>query len=243
MCYIDLSQTCSMSLLCSLSLWRHALCVYCTMETCSMGLLHSLSLWRPLWRHALWVFYTKRHALWVCCSIETCTMGLLLYRDILFVFRHLWRHAVCVYCTMETCSMGLLHSLSLWRPLWRHALWVFYTKRHALWVCCSIETYSMGFLIYGDMLYGLAALRRHVVWVCCVFYFLRRGIVLKDLVAIDAQGKDYLSSEQLNLSKYKLLWTTLSNIHSAQKRMATFQVDTDHMRILRVSTCINCGCN
>ena len=62
-----------------------------------------------------------------------------------------------------------------------------------------------------------------------------RGIVLKDLVAIDSQGKDFISAEHLNLAKYRLLWTTLCNINSAQKRMDSLQGDTDHMRILRVS--------
>lgn len=61
------------------------------------------------------------------------------------------------------------------------------------------------------------------------------GIVLKDLVAIDAQGKDYLPSRHLNMTKYKLLWTTLSAIRTAQKCVLTLSMDTDHMRILRVA--------
>ena len=62
-----------------------------------------------------------------------------------------------------------------------------------------------------------------------------RGILLKDLVAIDAQGKDYGSDQRINLPKYRLLWSTLSNIRAAQMCNTTLTVDTDHMRILRVS--------
>lgn len=61
-----------------------------------------------------------------------------------------------------------------------------------------------------------------------------RGILLKDLVAIDAQGKDYGSDQRINLPKYRLLWTTLSGIRAAQMVRTSLTVDTDHMRILRV---------
>ena len=72
-----------------------------------------------------------------------------------------------------------------------------------------------------------------IVGDCCVLWC--RGIVLKDLVAIDAQGKDYLSSsDNLNLSKYRLLWTTLSYIRSAQSKAPSLTVDTYYMRVLRV---------
>ena len=53
-------------------------------------------------------------------------------------------------------------------------------------------------------------------------------------MAIDAQGKDYASDQQLNIAKYRLLWTTLSSIRTAQMSNGGFTVDTDHMRILRV---------
>lgn len=67
------------------------------------------------------------------------------------------------------------------------------------------------------------------------FYIPVLGILLKDLVAIDAQGKDYVSDQQLHMVKYRLLWTTMSNIRKAQMCRAGFAVDTDHMRILRVA--------
>lgn len=63
-----------------------------------------------------------------------------------------------------------------------------------------------------------------------------RGILLKDLVAIDAQGKDYSPDQRINMNKYRLLWTTLSGIRAAQMcSTGSLTVDTDHMRILRVS--------
>ena len=78
-----------------------------------------------------------------------------------------------------------------------------------------------------------------------MYFLLYRGILLKDLVAIDTQGKDYIdSSQHLNLNKYKLLWTTLSAIRRAQMCMATFSVDADHVRILQVSVSIwNISCD
>ena len=69
----------------------------------------------------------------------------------------------------------------------------------------------------------------------CLLLCIHRGILLKDLVAIDAQGKDYGSDQRINLTKYRLLWTTLSGIRAAQMCNTTLTVDTDHMRILRVS--------
>ncbi len=58
---------------------------------------------------------------------------------------------------------------------------------------------------------------------------------MKDLVAIDAQGKDYLpSSQYINLQKYRLLWTTLSYIRAAQSKAPSLTVDTYYMRVLRV---------
>lgn len=62
-------------------------------------------------------------------------------------------------------------------------------------------------------------------------------------MAIDAQGKDYLPSRHLNMTKYKLLWTTLSAIRTAQKCVLTLSMDTDHMRILRVSRYTRTHCH
>lgn len=61
------------------------------------------------------------------------------------------------------------------------------------------------------------------------------GILLKDLVAIDAQGKDYVSGQLLNMPKYRLLWSTMSLLNMAQAGRVGFTVDGDHMRILRVA--------
>ena len=76
------------------------------------------------------------------------------------------------------------------------------------------------------------------------------GIVLKDLVAIDAQAKDYSSSsEQLvNMGKYRMLWNQLKVLRRTQLTSPAIQVDLDHMRILRVTKlhihvylCMYCG--
>lgn len=54
-------------------------------------------------------------------------------------------------------------------------------------------------------------------------------------MAIETQGKDYNTNQHINLNKYRLLWTTLSNIRTAQMCTAVPIMDIDHMRILRVS--------
>ena len=64
-----------------------------------------------------------------------------------------------------------------------------------------------------------------------------RGIVLKDLVAIDAQAKDYngtVSDQMVNISKYRMLWNQLTVLRRTQMTSPVLQVDLDHMRILRV---------
>ena len=62
------------------------------------------------------------------------------------------------------------------------------------------------------------------------------GIVLKDLVAIDAQGKDMSnsSSQMLNMSKFRLLWSSLSSIRKCQATSLSLAMDIEKMRILRV---------
>ena len=62
------------------------------------------------------------------------------------------------------------------------------------------------------------------------------GIVLKDLVAIDAQGKDFSNStaQTLNMPKFRLLWNILSAIRQCQATPPLFPTDLDKMRILRV---------
>ena len=63
-----------------------------------------------------------------------------------------------------------------------------------------------------------------------------RGIVLKDLVAIDAQAKDYSGSEQLvNIGKYRMLWNQLTVLRRTQLTSPAIHIDLDHMRILRVT--------
>ena len=65
-----------------------------------------------------------------------------------------------------------------------------------------------------------------------------RGIVLKDLVAIDSQAKDYSDPSQqlMNMTKYRLLWNILSSIRQAQLTPPDGPPDIDHMRILRVGS-------
>ena len=71
------------------------------------------------------------------------------------------------------------------------------------------------------------------VW--CRYSVSFRGIVLKDLVAIDSQAKDYSSEQLVNVGKYRMLWNQLTVLRRTQMISPTFQVDLDHMRILRVS--------
>ena len=64
------------------------------------------------------------------------------------------------------------------------------------------------------------------------------GIVLKDLVAIDAQAKDYSSGTEqqlVNMGKYRMLWNQLTVLRRTQLTSPAIQVDLDHMRILRVT--------
>lgn len=63
------------------------------------------------------------------------------------------------------------------------------------------------------------------------------GILLKDLVAVDSQSKDYSDSSlgMVNMNKYKLLWTILSTMRHAQLTPPKTPPDIEHMRILRVS--------
>lgn len=64
------------------------------------------------------------------------------------------------------------------------------------------------------------------------------GIVLKDLVAIDAQAKDYSSGTEqqlINMGKYRMLWNQLTVLRKTQMTSPAIQVDLDHMRILRAA--------
>ena len=63
------------------------------------------------------------------------------------------------------------------------------------------------------------------------------GIMLKDLVAIDAQAKDIMNPvhETLNMAKYRKLWGVLSNIRASQLKPPDTVPDLDKMRVLRVS--------
>ena len=62
------------------------------------------------------------------------------------------------------------------------------------------------------------------------------GILLKDLVAVDSQSKDYSDSSLgvVNINKYRLLWTLLSAMKQAQLTTPKTPPDVEHMRILRV---------
>lgn len=63
-----------------------------------------------------------------------------------------------------------------------------------------------------------------------------RGIVLKDLVAIDIQSKDMLNPAQsiLNMNKYRNLWKVLAGIRASQTMSPLLTPDLDRMRVLRV---------
>ena len=63
-----------------------------------------------------------------------------------------------------------------------------------------------------------------------------RGIVLKDLVAIDTQTKDLVDPAQqtINMNKYRLLSTSLSAIRQAQLSPPKVSSDLDRIRIMRV---------
>ena len=78
----------------------------------------------------------------------------------------------------------------------------------------------------------------HAIEIMCALIIHCSGIVLKDLVAIDAQAKDYSSggSEQqlVNMAKYRMLWNQLTVLRRTQLTSPAIQVDLDHMRILRV---------
>ncbi len=67
--------------------------------------------------------------------------------------------------------------------------------------------------------------------------FNHSGILLKDLVAVDSQSKDYSDSSLgvVNINKYRLLWTLLSAMKQAQLTTPKTPPDVEHMRILRVS--------
>ena len=61
---------------------------------------------------------------------------------------------------------------------------------------------------------------------------------MKDLVAIDAQAKDYSSGTEqqlINMGKYRMLWNQLTVLRKTQMTSPAIQVDLDHMRILRVA--------
>lgn len=63
------------------------------------------------------------------------------------------------------------------------------------------------------------------------------GILLKDLVAVDSQAKDYSDSALgiVNMNKYRLLWTLLSGMRQAQLTPPKSPPDIEHMRILRAA--------
>ena len=73
----------------------------------------------------------------------------------------------------------------------------------------------------------------------CTHTHTHSGIVLKDLVAIDAQGKDMSNSASqiLNMSKFRLLWSSLSAIRNCQATTFSLPMDIEKMRILRVRDC------
>ena len=51
-----------------------------------------------------------------------------------------------------------------------------------------------------------------------MFILFVRGILLKDLVAVDGQAKDYVNKEEkyVNTNKYKKLWQHLSRLRQYQ---------------------------
>ena len=64
-----------------------------------------------------------------------------------------------------------------------------------------------------------------------------RGVVLKDLVAIDIQAKDFVNPGQglLNMNKYRNLWRVFNGIRSGQITPPLLTPNLDRMRVLRVS--------
>ncbi len=56
-----------------------------------------------------------------------------------------------------------------------------------------------------------------VFTICCMY----SGILLKDLVAVDGQSKDYTNKEHkyVNMGKYKKLWQHLSRARQYQVRV------------------------
>lgn len=63
------------------------------------------------------------------------------------------------------------------------------------------------------------------------------GIVLKDLVALDAAAKDLANSQEgtLNMAKYRKLWEMLWAIRRCQVTPPSTPVDRDRMRVLRAA--------
>lgn len=72
-------------------------------------------------------------------------------------------------------------------------------------------------------------------WITCwsSLYFICRGILLKDLVAVDGQTKDFSDKDKgiLSLAKYRKLWQQLSRLHQ-------YQVSTEVIK--HYVTCSTC---
>ena len=69
---------------------------------------------------------------------------------------------------------------------------------------------------------------------------MHRGILLKDLVAIDIQSKDMLNPGQglLNMNKYRNLWRVFSGVRAAQVIPPLLTPNLDRMTVLRVGVIV-----
>lgn len=87
----------------------------------------------------------------------------------------------------------------------------------------------------SQMNYG--SYRQTVAQLDGAFHIPVLGIMLKDLVAIDAQAKDIMNPvhETLNMAKYRKLWGVLSNIRASQLKPPDTVPDLDKMRVLRAA--------
>lgn len=69
------------------------------------------------------------------------------------------------------------------------------------------------------------------------FHIPMLGVVLKDLVAIDIQAKDFVNPGQglLNMNKYRNLWRVFNGIRSGQITPPLLTPNLDRMRVLRAA--------
>ncbi|XP_064394333.1 RAS guanyl-releasing protein 2-A-like [Halichondria panicea] len=164
--------------------------------------------------------------LWVVCNILR-EFTIVKRADIIEKFIDTTKHLHSLHCynTLLAVVGGLNHfSVRRLNQTWVH---VDKAKKEELTTWTEFFSSHMNYAKYRQTVTALHG----------GFHIPVIGILLKDLVAVDSQSKDYSDSSLgvVNINKYRLLWTLLSAMKQAQLTTPKTPPDVEHMRILRAA--------